>query len=352
MLEATLQDYLRRQFPQAKAVTTRDFRIVAGGYSRETFAADVAIEHRNGSSEQLRLILRRDPPDLTAILRSSRLAEHNLLNRIAGNTSIPVPRSLFLDEGGTFFERPAMLIERLTGKSDLSALFGGADADQLESVATDLCEKLAELHMTAIDRLDPDGDYRDPRGIGSDTSSWDAYMRSQLGYFRSNYVNIAFDPLPVFYDGYCTLQNHLPAPVPLVLCHGDFQPSNFLYENGKITGIIDWELTHIGDPREDIGWFAQMQIMTGIDIMSAVKVDGGFLGHYTRLTGIPVTPEDVRFFQLFMSSSIGAPIVAAVKRRLEGEHSEFLHVYMLQPIVASAAVFAAVLGYPQAEGVA
>jgi aminoglycoside phosphotransferase (APT) family kinase protein len=137
-----------------------------------------------------------------------------------------------------------------------------------------------------------------------------------------------------------------------VLCHGDFQPSNFLYQDGKVTGIIDWELSHVGDPREDIGWLAQMQLMTGLDLMGAVKVDGGFLGHYTKLTGIPVTPEDVRFFQLFMASSIGAPIVAAVKRRLEGAHSEFLHVYMLQPIVASAPVFAAVLGYPPVEGVA
>lgn len=345
-MEDVIGEYLKAQIPSARVVQVKGFRIVAGGYSRETYACDYLVEHDDGRAEAAPIIVRRDPPPLVAILENSRLAEHRLLNRLHQRTRVSVPRSLFVDETGAAFGRPTMLIERAAGKSDLTALFGGADADQLESVATDLCEQLAALHTTPVATLDPDGEYRDPRGAGIDASSWRAYIDSTLAYYRRNYDNIAFDPFPVYYDAYHALQNQLPAPGRLVLCHGDFQTSNFLYKDGKISALIDWENAHIGDPREDLGWLAMMQIMTGIDIMGAVKVDGGFLGHYTKLTGIPVTPEDIRFFQLFAASGVGAPVVAAVKRRFEGRHSELLHVYLLQAVVVAAPVFAAVMGYP------
>jgi aminoglycoside phosphotransferase (APT) family kinase protein len=268
---------------------------------------------------------------------------------VRARTGIPAPRSLYVDADGTAFGRPAMLLERADGKSDLTELLSGADADQLEAVATDLCEKLAELHCTSVDLLDPDGVYTDPRGEGIDSSSWQAYMASNIAYFRRNYANIAYDPLPVFYDAYCSLLNRLPQPVELRLVHGDFQPSNFLYQNGRVTGLIDWENAHVGDPREDLGWLAHMQLLSGIDVMSAVKVDGGFLGHYSRLTGLPVTEADVEFFRLFTASALGAPIVAAVKRRLDNVHQELLHMYIIQSVILSAPVFAAVLGYPPVE---
>ena len=36
--------------------------------------------------------------------------------------------------------------------------------------------------------------------------------------------------------------------------HGDYQPGNCLYEEGRMTGIIDWELAGIGAQLLDIGW--------------------------------------------------------------------------------------------------
>jgi aminoglycoside phosphotransferase (APT) family kinase protein len=349
-MEAALERFLRAQVPAARDIRVESFRAVAGGYSRETFATDCVLEFEDGRCTPLRLILRRDPPPAVALLQNSRPAEHRLLNRLAEHTSIPVPRSLFLDEAGEAFERPAMLLERVSGASDISGLFDGFHADELQAVATDFCERLAQLHATPLELLDPDGDFRDPRGVGVDTSSWDAYMDSTLSYVKGNYANIAFDPLPWAYDAYCSLRTHLPAPAPLVLCHGDFQPSNFLFEGGKLTAVIDWENAHVGDPREDLGWLSYMQIITGVDIMGAVKADGGFLGHYSRVSGIPVTEEDVSFFRVFCSSLMGAPIVAAVKRRLDGLHSEFTHLYILQAVMATGPVFGAMLGYPPPEG--
>ena len=128
--------------------------------------------------------------------------------------------------------------------------------------------------------------------------------------------------------------------------HGSLVKTDLLFENGKITGIIDWENAHIGDPREEIGWVVHLSALSGIDILSAVKKDGGFLQYYSNLTGIEVTEEDVGFFRMFSCSSLATPILDAVRRRLSGESSLFTHLYLLQPLVMSNPVYAAVLGYP------
>ena len=51
------------------------------------------------------------------------------------------------------------------------------------------------------------------------------------------------------------LERHAPAPGPVVLCHGDFRFGNVTIANGKLTSILDWELTRWGDPYESLAWF-------------------------------------------------------------------------------------------------
>ena len=36
--------------------------------------------------------------------------------------------------------------------------------------------------------------------------------------------------------------------------HGDFRLGNFIVDEGGLAAVIDWELAHLGDPAEDIGW--------------------------------------------------------------------------------------------------
>ncbi|MSR12979.1 MAG: phosphotransferase family protein [Gammaproteobacteria bacterium] len=46
----------------------------------------------------------------------------------------------------------------------------------------------------------------------------------------------------------------MPTSAPIGLYHGDYQPGNVLYDAGKLTGVIDWEISGIGDSLLDIGW--------------------------------------------------------------------------------------------------
>ncbi|HCU99819.1 MAG TPA: hypothetical protein DGL25_01355, partial [Dehalococcoidia bacterium] len=317
-MEAQLEQFIQQERPNTKSVRIENFQMLAGGYSQETYSADAIIENANGR-ETLPLIIRRDPPPEIDILPTNRRLEYLITQRVGEQTTIPVPTAHFLDEKGATLERPSMVIQRLSGSADLTPLFQPGNEDEAEAVATEFCERLAELHATSLDTLDPEGEFRDARGVGIDSSSWESYMTSSIEFFMQSYQQIAFDPLPVFYDMYASLPNRLPQPVPLAMCHGDYQPSNFLYEDGHITGVIDWEAAHVGDPREDIGWLYQLSGITGFDLAGSVKADGGFLQHYSKLSGIPVTLEDVGFFMVFSSAALAAPILDAVRRGLDGE---------------------------------
>ena len=54
------------------------------------------------------------------------------------------------------------------------------------------------------------------------------------------------------------LASCMPDEAPVGLMHGDFQPGNILYDNGRAGGLIDWELAAIGAQGLDLGWILMM----------------------------------------------------------------------------------------------
>ncbi|MGI8927348.1 MAG: phosphotransferase family protein [Tepidiformaceae bacterium] len=345
-MEEQLQAFLSRQWPDADEIAVEGFAVIAGGYSCETYRFDAHVE-RAGARTTYPLILRKDPPAASDILPTSRAREHDLLCLVRRHTSIPVSESYFVETDRATFGEAAMIVERMRGSGEVSALFhGGRNAGQAETIATQLCELVAQLHLTDPKFLNPAGALDDPRGEGIDASSWDSYMDTTFEYYVNGYARGEYEPVPALLDAYLTLRRKRPAPLRLSVVHGDFNPANFLYEDGQVTAIIDWENCHIGDPREDLGWLKQMDELSNTEIFGAVKTDGGFLGHYNRLTGFNVTPEEVDYFKLFATANIAIPVAASLRRRADGEHSELLHVYIFQPSVAAFLGFGMMLGYP------
>ncbi|MBI2767219.1 MAG: phosphotransferase family protein [Chloroflexi bacterium] len=350
-MDKQVADLLRRQWPDADEIVIEEFCPIPGGYSRETYRFDCRVK-RSGQEQLLPMILRKDPPAAVGILHTSRRVEHDLLQAIRCHTGLPVSESYCYEMDPATFGEPAMIIQRMPGSGLTSALFnGGPDADQAEAVCTHLCELIAELHLTDYAKLNAAGALDDPRGVGIDTSSWDRYMDTTFEYYLRGYSEGDYDPLPVLMDAYLTLRRTKPRPLKLTLVHGDFNPVNFLYENGRVSALIDWENSRIGDPREDLGWMQTMDLLSNTDVLGSVKKEGGFIGYYNKLTGFNVTQEEVNYFSLFGTCNIAVPVAASMKRRTTREHMELMHLYILQPNILNALNFAKMLGYPLPEGV-
>ena len=64
----------------------------------------------------------------------------------------------------------------------------------------------------------------------------------------------AGEPRPALEYILAWLDERAPPARALALVHGDFRTGNYMVQDGRLTGILDWEFSHWGDPDEDIGW--------------------------------------------------------------------------------------------------
>jgi aminoglycoside phosphotransferase (APT) family kinase protein len=334
--------------PDADHIEILDFSPIPGGFSRETFSFDAVI-HISGDQERHPLILRKDPPEAVALLQTSRAIEHDLIEAVRLHTGVPVTESLGHEMDRSVLGEAAMILRRAHGNSSTSDLFhDGPDTHQVDNVVRHLCESLVELHQTDISKLNPHGELDDPRDVGIDASSWDRYMDTTFENYLDQYPRINRDPmLCVLLDAFLTLRRNKPRPLPLSLVHGDFNPANFLYADGKVTALIDWENARVGDPREDLGWMMMMMDdLSNTKIMSHPVDEGGFLAYYNKLTGHEITEQELGYFILFGTANIAVPVNAAIKRRVDGDNRELLHLYLVQTNTAAIPGIGGLLQYP------
>jgi aminoglycoside phosphotransferase (APT) family kinase protein len=88
------------------------------------------------------------------------------------------------------------------------------------------------------------------------------------------------------------------------LLHGDFRNGNFLYdpENGKITGILDWELCSLGDRHSDLGYtMLRAWGHEGTDgkfLNSGLADTETFIEEYERISGLPVDMKRLHYYMV------------------------------------------------------
>jgi aminoglycoside phosphotransferase (APT) family kinase protein len=59
---------------------------------------------------------------------------------------------------------------------------------------------------------------------------------------------------PIIALGLKWLEDNCPPLVEPVLNHGDYRMGNLLADGSRLTGVLDWELAHFGDPYEDLAF--------------------------------------------------------------------------------------------------
>lgn len=116
---------------------------------------------------------------------------------------------------------------------------------------------------------------------------------------------VAFDAIgqciPTFELAFQWLRERAAQDAGTSLVHGDFRNGNFIVDEAGIAQVLDWEMAHLGDPLEDLGWLCMNAWRFGaID-----KPVGGFgsreelYAAYERAGGAAVDPEQVRFWEVF-----------------------------------------------------
>ncbi|MBD2858084.1 phosphotransferase family protein [Spongiibacter sp. KMU-158] len=153
-----------------------------------------------------------------------------------------------------------------------------------EKLAAQCGEALAQIHAV-------------PRSELSHLPVQDA--KAQLDFYQQSYQRFGM-PLPVFDAAFQYLSQH-QFEAELTLVHGDFRNGNILVDENGLSGVLDWELSHIGDPMEDLGWLCVNSWRFG----QRDKPVGGFgtreqlFSAYEQASGLKVDPARVNYWELF-----------------------------------------------------
>lgn len=127
------------------------------------------------------------------------------------------------------------------------------------------------------------------------------------------------EPHPVFEATFRWLEINKPEPTSACLVHGDYRLGNIMVNNQGLAAILDWELAHIGDPMEDLGWLCVRAWRFG----GAFPVAG--LGSYEELfnayasiTGVRPDPEVVRWWEILGTLKWGIICISQAATHLMG----------------------------------
>jgi aminoglycoside phosphotransferase (APT) family kinase protein len=253
-------------------------RPVPGGASRETWMAET-----EGGRHW---VLRRDPPGSESLVPIA--GEYELLGT-AARAAVPVPAPLALEPAGGRVGTAGMLMAFVPGSSVAPRVlrkdeFEGAR----ERLPAQLAAALAAIHSIATADLD-----------GVLPPSPDDPALAQIDEWERQLDRIG-EPLPAVELGLRWLRANLPEPVRGRLVHGDFRLGNFIVDEDGLAAVIDWELAHLGDPAEDIGWLCIRSWRFGNDERPVAGLGDleSFLAAYERAGGDPPEPGRIRFWEV------------------------------------------------------
>jgi hypothetical protein len=87
---------------------------------------------------------------------------------------------------------------------------------------------------------------------------------------------------------------------PTVLVQGDTGPGNFMYADGAVTAVVDWELAHFGDPMDDIAWLSLRTVQDTFTDFPAR------LAEYEHLSGHRIDEARVWYYRLFAETRLAS----------------------------------------------
>lgn len=230
-LEAGLLAIARRIDPAAKGAS--NIERLSGGATQEIWRFD--IETPQGLSG--RYILRRAPGG-TRVTEGVGLAVEAKLMAAAADMGVPVAAVAHIltpeDGLGLGFVMRFVEGETLGGRIVKSDHLRAAR----QTLAFECGETLARIHGI------PAGGFP----MLKREAPAELVERQRLAYLDTPIRR------PVFDLALRWLANHAPPPATPSLVHGDFRNGNLMIGPDGLRAVLDWELAHIGDPMEDLGW--------------------------------------------------------------------------------------------------
>jgi aminoglycoside phosphotransferase (APT) family kinase protein len=254
-------------------VAVEHLRRLTAGASRETWSFTAA-----GAGGRRELVLRRDPPGAD---RPEGMAREAAAIAAAATAGVPVPPLVDSCTDPAVLGAPYLVTEHVAGETLGPRLLRDERyAPARAGLAAELGRTLARIHAIPVETVRL-GDAVDP-----------------LEDLRSTHDALD-EPSPAVEIALRRLARHRPAPVAPTVVHGDFRLGNLIVDETGLRAVLDWELVHRGDPREDLGWLCVKCWRFGWPLpVAGLGTLDELLDGYAEVAGQRPDPEAVRWWQL------------------------------------------------------
>lgn len=278
---------------------------VVGANTQGRWRAHIYVELRGPSGERRTVLLRtsRDPDRKGINAIHARFTADHEARILAGlqGKGVKIPEFL-----GFYEEAQTILMGALNGQSAIHQL---VDPDRQRMLMEEYFENMAQLHA-----VQPDVATFGP-SVGAPATAEDI----ALDYFRlaqrqAFAPGVQRRPEPLIAAAVAWLERHIPKPVRGVsMVQADSGPAQFMFDEKGITGLVDWELAHAGDPMLDLGVVRLRNVL-----YPAGDLEPGFR-RYEAVTGRPLDVDAVRYYTVLTILFALCAKVPAVHNLLEAD---------------------------------
>ncbi|WP_243741865.1 phosphotransferase family protein [Actinomycetospora succinea] len=274
-------------------VTVEHLRRLTAGASRETWSFTAA-----GAAGRRDLVLRRDPPGAD---RPDGMALEAASIAAAAGAGVRVPPLVDSGTDPATVGSPYLVTAHVAGETlGPRILREERYATARDGLAAELGRTLARIHAIPLDAV-PGLPHADP-----------------VEELRTTYDSLD-EPLPTVEIALRWLDRHRPAPVADALVHGDFRLGNLIVDESGLAAVLDWELVHRGDPREDLGWLCVKCWRFGSPLpVAGLGTVDELLDGYAEVAGERPDEEAVRWWQVHRTTWWALACREMAQRHLSG----------------------------------
>ena len=280
-----LQAFARRQEGYQEA-TVESLRKMSGGASKETWAFDLAMSGHAPLALVVR-VNRRSPLPASIGLKD----EFALMTEVYGaGIQVPKPYWYGKDNSGRSF----YVIERIEGETIVRRLHKGVQYDKARNLMpAQLGKILAKIH-----RIPSAGTRFHFLPCRQESGS---SALGQILFYEYLLHRYSPDPHPPLELAISWLKRNKPPSDHLSLIHGDYRLGNVIFTEKGVQSILDWELAHIGDPMEDVGYISVQAWRFGIDSkpIGGIGERADFFDAYEKAGGFRIDADIVQYWEIF-----------------------------------------------------
>jgi len=318
-LASRLEKYLVKKL-DAPSLHVSDLARIPGGASRETYRFRARYNAGAGKGEVERaLILRRDPPaSLIETDRTTEFRAYQAFHRLG----LPVPEPISLELSGDVLDRPFFIMEEITGCEVASILVPDPYGKHREKIGKQFWTVLGEIakaDIHVIGLADFEG-ARDPK------EAW----RHEVARWEKVIDEDEREPQPIARAAIRWLKrNPPPQAQKITVVHGDYRTGNFLFNSaGDIRAILDWEMAHLGDPLEDLGWALDPLWAHGDPTHPAgLLARADAIRTWEAASGLKADPKALAWWETFASLKGLAIWISAACEYAEGRNTDPVNAF-------------------------